>query len=134
MKEVSAEWIAKAEGDFTTALREHRARRHPNFDAACFHAQQCIEKYLKAAMVEKGIPFRKIHDLEVLLDQCTEAFPLWSVLRGDAQLLTQYAVQFRYPGDTAARAESREALGAMRRMRREIRVTFGLGPGNGSKP
>ena len=46
MQPATSEWIAKAEGDFTTALREHRARKSPNYDAACFHAQQCAEKHL----------------------------------------------------------------------------------------
>jgi hypothetical protein len=35
------EWVAKAEGDFTTMERESRARKAPNYDAICFHAQQC---------------------------------------------------------------------------------------------
>jgi hypothetical protein len=38
--EIMTEWVAKAEGDYATAGRELRARRHPNYDAACFHAQQ----------------------------------------------------------------------------------------------
>lgn len=39
MQLLTAEWVNKAEGDFVTATREHRARRAPNYDAACFHAQ-----------------------------------------------------------------------------------------------
>jgi HEPN domain-containing protein len=38
---------------------ELRARRAPNYDAACFHAQQCAEKYLKALLQEKEIEFGK---------------------------------------------------------------------------
>jgi len=48
MKPLTREWVSKAEGDYATARREVRARRQPNFDAACFHAQQCAEKYIKA--------------------------------------------------------------------------------------
>lgn len=40
MKPVTKDWIEKAEGDFATAQREMRARKNPNYDAACFHAQQ----------------------------------------------------------------------------------------------
>jgi len=47
MKPITLEWIDKAEGDWTSAQREHRARQRPNYDAACFHAQQYAEKYLK---------------------------------------------------------------------------------------
>ncbi len=50
MNTIIAEWVQKAEGDFSTALREWRARKNRNHDAACFHAQQCIEKYLKAVL------------------------------------------------------------------------------------
>jgi HEPN domain-containing protein len=42
------EWIAKAEGDYATAARELRAIESPNYDAACFHAEQCAEKLMKA--------------------------------------------------------------------------------------
>lgn len=48
MNSLTAEWIEKAEADFHSAQREYRARKHPNYDAACFHAQQSIEKYMKA--------------------------------------------------------------------------------------
>ena len=53
MSAILDEWIAKAEGDFATAQRELRARRAPNYDAACFHSQQCAEKYLKAFLVSR---------------------------------------------------------------------------------
>ncbi len=114
------EWTAKADGDCTTALREYRARNAPNYDAACFHAQQCIEKYLKAALQKHGIPFRKTHDLEILLRACTEIFPLWISMQNDMELLTQYAVLFRYPGESADKAEAKQAIDAMKRCRQEI--------------
>jgi HEPN domain-containing protein len=44
MTPLAAEWVSKAEGDYATARRELRARNKPNFDAVCFHAQQCVEK------------------------------------------------------------------------------------------
>ena len=42
------EWIDKAEGDFDVAGLVLRAELRPNYDAVCFHCQQCIEKLLKA--------------------------------------------------------------------------------------
>ena len=59
-------WLSKAEGDFHTARRELRARKAPNFDAACFHAQQGVEKYLKAVLIEAGATFTRTHDLKEL--------------------------------------------------------------------
>jgi HEPN domain-containing protein len=50
MNPLTAEWIAKASADLATAGREMRARKDTNYDAVCFHAQQCVEKLLKAAL------------------------------------------------------------------------------------
>lgn len=50
MKPLTAEWLDKAEGDFAVMERESRVRRNPAHDIACFHAQQCVEKYLKARL------------------------------------------------------------------------------------
>ena len=67
MKPLTEEWISKAEGDYHTMLRESRAEQFPNHDAVCFHAQQCVEKYLKARMCEAGIRIGKSHDLVAIL-------------------------------------------------------------------
>jgi HEPN domain-containing protein len=115
------EWTAKADGDFASALREYRARKNPNYDSACFHAQQCVEKYLKAVLIKRRISFSKVHDLEILLDRCLAAYPLWEPMRDDMQLLTQYAVQFRYPGESADREDARKAVASMKRSLEDIR-------------
>lgn len=101
MKNVVKEWIVKAEGDFASTLREYRARKSPNYDSACFHAQQCIEKYLKGTPQKHNIAFRKTHDLAVLLDMCLPKYPIWSTWENDMKTLSHFAVQFRYPGETA---------------------------------
>ena len=51
------EWLDKAEADFVSAGREYRARKQPNYDAACFFAQQCLEKYLKARLTDAATRF-----------------------------------------------------------------------------
>ena len=45
MKPITEEWVQKAEGDFGTAQRELLVRDRANYDAVCFHSQQCAEKY-----------------------------------------------------------------------------------------
>ena len=107
MKDITREWIEKAEGDFSSAMRELRARKNPNYDSACFHAQQCAEKYLKARLQHEGIPFAKTHDLPVLLDLLLPIEPLWEGLRQQLAALTDFAVDFRYPGESA---EKKDAL------------------------
>ena len=120
------EWIAKAEGDFQTAQRELRARRVPNYDAVCFHAQQCAEKYLKAFLVERKIPFRPIHDLEVLLGLVVPVNPEFEFVRDLLLLLNDYAVSFRYPGESATRDEARAAVKALRTVRAFVRAELRL--------
>jgi HEPN domain-containing protein len=71
MTPLTQEWVDKAEGDFLTATRELRARKSPNYDTVCFHAQQSAEKYLKARLKEENVPFGKTHNLADLLDAAT---------------------------------------------------------------
>jgi HEPN domain-containing protein len=44
--------------DWLTAQREYWARKAPNYDAACFHAPQVVEKYLKAVFEGYAVQFR----------------------------------------------------------------------------
>jgi HEPN domain-containing protein len=125
MKDSVKEWIKKAEGDNFSALREYRARKNPNYDAACFHAQQCIEKYLKAVLELHEIDIRKIHDLPVLLNDCLQKYPLWEAMRDDMRLLSQYAIQFRYPGQSASKERAKLATQTMKRNRMELRSVLG---------
>ena len=67
MLQITAEWVEKAEADFATAQREIAVTQRANYDAVCFHAQQCIEKYLKAFLRESNVSFPRTHDLADLL-------------------------------------------------------------------
>ena len=123
MNRPAREWIVKAEGDYATALREIRARKNPNYDAACFHAQQCIEKYLKGILEARHISFARTHDLCLLLDASLGEFPLWETFRPDLEMLTQYAIAFRYPGETATRSDARQAVDTVTKLRKVFRTT-----------
>lgn len=124
MKPSTQEWVDKAEADFATAGRELRARRQPNFDAVCFHAQQCAEKYLKACLVEAGIAFPKTHDLEALLDLILPQEPFWETFRSKLNDLTSFAITFRYPGECATREMAKTAVSDCRAIRRRIRQDY----------
>ena len=63
MKPTTREWVKKAENDFKVAVLILRRRKDVVPDAACFFCQQCIEKYLKARLLEAGITFPRTHDL-----------------------------------------------------------------------
>jgi HEPN domain-containing protein len=67
------EWVDKADADFRSAQRLLRARKDPDFDGAFFHAQQCVEKLIKAALIRKRIVPPKTHHLIVLHDLLSRA-------------------------------------------------------------
>ena len=126
MSDIVSEWVEKAEGDFRTAEREARVRKAPNYDAVCFRAQQCAEKYLKAFLIQRQIPFRPIHDLEVLLELIKSVSLDFECIRDLLLLLNDYAVDVRYPGEMATKEESRAALKAMRTVRTFLRQKLGF--------
>lgn len=126
MKPITREWISKAEGDWNAAGILFRSRRYPNYDGACFHTQQCAEKYLKARLEEAGITFGKTHDLEKLLSQALALEPSWSVLRQDMIFLTDFAVEYRYPGSSATKPQAKKAIKHCGVVRSVVRKAFGL--------
>jgi hypothetical protein len=61
-----------------------------------FHAQQAVEKLMKALLSELGIPFELTHDLarlQKLLNAAGEFMPLTPMQLGD---LTDFSVFYRY--------------------------------------
>lgn len=126
MKRLTHQWVAKAEGDFHIVERELRARKHPSFDGACFHAQQCAEKYLKARLQEENLAFPRTHDLGVLLDLIKMVEPLWECYRPGLNWLNVFGVRVRYPGTDATRHMAKQAAKICRELRKVIRQSLGL--------
>jgi HEPN domain-containing protein len=126
MKPITAEWISKAEADFATAQRESRVRKNPNYDGICFHYQQCAEKYLKARLCEAEISFSKIHDLVALLEKVLTIEPNWEIFRKDLAYLSDFAVAFRYPGESADKKSALEAKKLCTFFRKVARGAFRL--------
>ena len=126
MKAVAREWVKKAEGDFNTMQREYRARKSPNYDSACFHAQQCVEKYLKGCLQELSIRFPRTHDLVALLKLLLPTQPLWRSFESMFKQLNSAAVEVRYPGRSATKQMAREAISICRSFRTVARASLGL--------
>jgi HEPN domain-containing protein len=126
MKPLTREWVEKAEEDFISAQREYRARNRPNYNAACFFAQQCIEKYIKARLQEANIEFGKIHDLVKLLELVSPVEPFWESYRSIFRPITAYAVNYRYPGESADKEEAQETIKICRGFREVARQSLGL--------
>ncbi|MEW6381357.1 MAG: HEPN domain-containing protein [bacterium] len=125
MKAISSEWVRKAEGDFLTAQREMKASP-ANYDAVCFHAQQCAEKYIKARLVEAGIEFPKTHDLSALLNRILPIEPGWEVLRESLDRLSALGVEVRYPGLFVDAHDASEALRTAENVRSLGRSSLGV--------
>jgi HEPN domain-containing protein len=126
MKPITREWISKAEEYWQVAQMSYRARKHPSYDAAVLHAQQCVEKYLKARLEEAAIPFGRTHDFLMLHQLVLPLEPDWAVLQPLLIFLNPFAVAYRYPGVTAAKADAKEALRNCREVHRIIRLGLGL--------
>jgi HEPN domain-containing protein len=121
--QIVAEWIGKAENDFRTATITLDDERGGPTDRICFHAQQCVEKYLKGLLVLCGQPFPKTHDLETICALLPESW------RPDLppkvlERFTAYATVTRYPGEYAeiTEDEARSALSVARRVRKHVRT------------
>jgi HEPN domain-containing protein len=81
------------------------------FEGLCFHAQQAVEKALKAVLITKGIAPPKTHNIRILLDLLSQAIIIPQEIE-DSAGLTDYAVTSRYPGDfePVSEEEYKEAL------------------------
>ena len=81
---------------------------------------------MKALLTQVQIPFRPIHDLEVLLGLAAVASPDLEIIRSPLLLLNDYAVDIRYPGESATADEAQAAVKAMRIARSLLRSKLGL--------
>jgi HEPN domain-containing protein len=90
-------WLVKARSDFKMAIAGEKDPE--TFDGAVYHTQQCAEKALKAFLVFKKQPIRKIHDLGILLESCIGLSDDFIELKELVRELNPYATYFRYPDD-----------------------------------
>ncbi len=119
---VVRQWVVKAESDLTTASHTLQLGEACPTDAVCFHAQQCVEKYLKSLLVLQGIEFSRSHHIGTLITLLPE--PIRPHLTPEEQdRLTEYAVTTRYPGDydPIPYREAEEAVQVARRVRIQVR-------------
>ena len=118
-------WVAYAEEDYITA-QEGLERSTPLLLTACFHSQQCAEKYLKALLVFKDVYFPKTHDLIVLDTLCIEAGILTGFAQERLAELSKHAVRTRYPGNQPIPEEAKAAFVISTDIRKFARTFLGL--------
>jgi HEPN domain-containing protein len=125
MKLSTREWVRKAEGDFV-AIRKLARGSEPAHDATCFHCQQCAEKYLKALLEELGRAVPRTHNLVAMLRLLQPDHHSLGQFRRGLDYLTRFAVDTRYPGDTASGRQAEAAQRWSAKVRDACRSILGL--------
>jgi HEPN domain-containing protein len=108
MKRLTAEWVRKAEADYLAA-KTLAGNRLPPHDAVCFHCQQSAKKYLKALLKEASVRVPRTHDLVAIVSLLPQEFP-WRGFKRGLEFLTRFAVETRYPGESASKRQAASSL------------------------
>jgi HEPN domain-containing protein len=96
MKQSTREWLNAAGDDLITI---ENLRDNPILtNVIAFHAQQAIEKSLKAIIEENGILFLKTHNLQSLFLKIEEIIP-FDVNERIISELDRLYLDSRYPGN-----------------------------------
>ena len=95
-KDVAKEWFRVAETDLASAEFLQGMRPIP-VEVICYHCQQSAEKHLKGFLASKGEAIEKIHDLVRLNKMCRKYVKDFDTIEEDCLMLTDYAVNVRYP-------------------------------------
>jgi HEPN domain-containing protein len=96
MKEISREWLNKAKDDLDV-IEEIKDITHLT-NMVAFHAQQAIEKSLKAVIDEFDLGFVKTHQLERLLE-IVKGHMKTKIDHKIVQILDSLYLESRYPLD-----------------------------------
>jgi HEPN domain-containing protein len=119
------DWAKYADQDWLMAKSALR-RKTPLPLPACFHAQQCAEKCLKALLIAQSAPFPKTHDLLTLDNLCNQAGVITGFSPIDLTVLADHAVEARYPGNEPNIQDAKEAIGIAKTVRNFTRKWLGI--------
>lgn len=108
LAETSRILARKAQAD-TTAVREMAPNSEIADEIIGFHAQQAVEKWLKAVIASRGQGLELTHDLHRLVMLATRGEEQLPLDVDAAIALTQYAVPLRYEDLLDAEALDRDA-------------------------
>jgi len=90
------DWLLHARSDL--ALAQIAPPDDVMLEGLCFHAQQAVEKALKALLISYHRDLPRTHNIGALLDLLPETITIPDEVE-EAAGLTDYAVMTRYPGD-----------------------------------
>ena len=92
---IPGEWFAQ--GDLDVQAAEVLLAQSGPLAVVAFHLQQAIEKYLKGFLLSTGWSLRRIHDLEILLQQAIAHDTDFAPFLAACQRITEYYIEARYP-------------------------------------
>lgn len=101
------DWLKIARIDLNRVKRNLQAN---DIDAAGFYLQQCVEKYLKAFLIQHGWKLKNIHILDALLKDAVKFEPTLVSFKELCAKVSSYYLADRYPpfGGLGATAEDIE--------------------------
>ena len=123
---LTLEEVRAAEEDWATVQILQQALRRDVYHSICFHAQQCVEKYMKAWLQEANLRVPRTHDLNALLDFIVPMHPEWRKWHTDFDTFEPYAVDVRYGKHLATAAEVENAVRVCGEVRTAIRAVLQL--------
>lgn len=88
--------LARKASEDAVALREFEGNSEVADSILGFHAQQAIEKWLKAVLADKGIKFEYTHDLRHLIGLVEGAGIYFPFDIPTVVMFTEFAVPLRY--------------------------------------
>lgn len=89
------EWLRFAQGDL--ALARTSSSDEVPIELLLFHAEQAVEKSIKAVLILFDVRAPRTHNIEMLIDTATTVVEVPAMVR-EAAKLTPYATAARYPG------------------------------------
>ena len=90
-------WLFRANEDINVIRYLSKSEFELYQSTICMHAQQAVEKFLKAFLVFNNVDFPRTHDVDFLLEKCKKIDPKDFNL--DLGSLAVYGVKLRYPDD-----------------------------------
>ena len=93
-------FIIGAQEDYVLSRILHLVSLH---DSGMYHYQQCMEKFMKAFLIEKKISFRQTHILDYLRKKCADYDRFFNdpYLIDACEKVTPFEVWGRYPSPSA---------------------------------
>lgn len=107
------DWFEKADQDLEMARRALEPGQ-PLPEMACYHAQQCAEKYLKGYLIAHSVSFRFVHDLIYLTQLCMAQDSAFEELMPGVEILNEYGATTRYPMEGSVEPDIETAREAIR--------------------